>query len=85
MISGSIATCCHLKCLSLAPYYHAWMKRCMQKWDRHDNQGAGLEVVDTCCQLVSVIGTGLYHSMVDIQEMVQFVGIVVLQTKLIKC
>ena len=46
--SGSIAAHCHLKCLSLVPYYVAQMKCCTQKWDKHDNQGAGLEVVDTC-------------------------------------
>ena len=35
--SGSVAACRHLKCLSLAPYYTAQMKHCMQKWDRHDD------------------------------------------------
>ena len=70
LISGLITTHHCLKCLSLAPYYHVQMKHCTQKWDRHDNQGAGTEVVNTCCQLVGVIGTGLYHSMVDVQETV---------------
>ena len=32
--SGAVAACCHLKRLSLAPYYAAQMKRCTQKWDR---------------------------------------------------
>ena len=31
--SGSVAACRCLKCLSLAPYYTAQMKRCTQKWD----------------------------------------------------
>ena len=65
--SGSIAACCHLKCLSLAPYYAAQMKCCMQKWDKHNNQGPGMEVVNACYQLVRVVGMGLYHSMVDVQ------------------
>ena len=81
---GSIAACHCLKRLSLVPYYAAQMKCCTQKWDRHDNQGPGLDVVDTCHQLVGVVGTGLYHSMVDVQMMVQFVGIVVVQHQLIK-
>ena len=42
----------------------------MQKWDKHDNQGLGMEVVDTCHQLIGVVGIGLYHSMVDVQSMV---------------
>ena len=65
--SGSIAACCHLKHLSLVPYYVTQMKCCMQKWDKCDNQGAGTEVVDTCCQLIRVVGMGLYHSMADVQ------------------
>ena len=68
--SGSIAACCQLKCLSLVPYYVAQMKCCTQKWDRHDSQGMGSEVVNTCCQLIGVVGTGLYHSMADVQSMV---------------
>ena len=68
--SGSIAACCCLKCLSLAPYYVVQMKCCTQKWDRHDDQGPGLEIVDTCRQLMGVVGTGLYHSMADVQMMV---------------
>ena len=64
--SGSITACHCLKCLSLTPYYVAQMKHCTQKWDKHDNQGPGTEVVNTCCQLVGVVGIGLYHSMVDV-------------------
>ena len=64
--SGLIAAHHCLKCLSLVPYYAAQMKCCMQKWDKCDNQGVGMEVVDTCWQLVRVVGTGLYHSMADV-------------------
>ena len=35
--SGAIAARCCLKRLSLAPYYAAQMKRCMQKWDCRDD------------------------------------------------
>ena len=35
--SGAVAACRHLKRLSLAPYYAAQMKHCMQKWDRRDD------------------------------------------------
>ena len=65
--SGSVAARCCLKHLSLVPYYAAQMKQCMQKWDRHDDQGPNLGMIDTCRQLVGIIGTGLYHSMVDVQ------------------
>ena len=65
--SGAIAARHCLKCISLAPYYAAQMRRCTQKWDKHNNQGTGMEVVDTCQQLIGVVGTGLYHSMVDVQ------------------
>ena len=47
--SGSMVARRHLKCLSLAPYYAAQMKRCMQKWDRHDDQGPNSGMIDTCC------------------------------------
>ena len=40
--AGSMAARCRLNCLSLVPYYAAQMKRCTQKWDRHDDQGAQL-------------------------------------------
>ena len=68
--SGSVAACRHLKCLSLAPYYMAQMKRCTQKWDRRDDQGPNSEMIDTCHQLVGIVGTGLYHLMADIQSVV---------------
>ena len=68
--SGLVAAHCHLKRLSLAPYYVVQMKHCTQKWDKHDNQGLGTEVVDTCHQLIGVVDTGLYHSMVDAQSTV---------------
>ena len=70
IFSGSVATHRHLKRLSLAPYYAAQMKRCTQKWDRHDDQGLNSEMIDTCRQLVGIIGTGLYHSMADVQSVV---------------
>ena len=65
--SSSVAARRRLKRLSLAPYYTAQMKRCTQKWDRHDNQGPNSETINTCRQLVGIVGTGLYHSMADIQ------------------
>ena len=68
--SGSVVACCHLKRLSLAPYYAAQMKRCTQKWDRHDEQGPASVMIDTCRQLIGIVGTGLYHSMADVQLMV---------------
>ena len=46
--AGSVATCCQLKRLSLAPYYAAQMKRFTQKWDCHDDQGANLEAINVC-------------------------------------
>ena len=49
------------------------MCHCTQKWDKHDDQGPGLEVIDTCRQLISVIGTSLYHSMADVQMTVSVV------------
>ena len=68
--SGSVATRHRLKHLSLAPYYTAQMKRCMQKWDRRDDQGPNSETIDMCRQLVGIVGTGLYHSMADVQSVV---------------
>ena len=68
--SGSVAARRCLKRLSLAPYYAAQMKRCTQKWDRHNNQGLNSETIDTCRQLVGIVGTGLYHSMADVQSVV---------------
>ena len=69
--SGSVAACCRLKRLSLAPYYAAQMKRCTQKWDRRDDQGPNSETIDTCRQLVGIVGTSLYHSMADVQSTVR--------------
>ena len=75
-----------LKCLSLVPCYAAQMRRCTQKWDKHDNQGVGLEVVDTCCQLIGVVDTGLYHSMADVQLMVRSnCGSVLLNPLILPC
>ena len=68
--SGSVAARRRLKCLSLAPYYAAQMKQCTQKWDRRDDQRPNSETIDTCCQLVGIVGTSLYHSMADVQSMV---------------
>ena len=68
--SSAVAACRCLKRLSLAPYYAAQMKHCMQKWDRRDDQGVSLEAINICWQLVGVIGTGIYHSMADVQYMV---------------
>ena len=65
--SGSVAAHCCLKRLSLEPYYTAQIKRCTQKWDRCDDQGPNLGMIDTCCQLIGIVGTGLYHSMADVQ------------------
>ena len=68
--SGSVAARCRLKRLSLAPYYTAQMKRCTQKWDRHNDQGPNSKTINTCRQLVGIVGTGLYHSMADVQSVV---------------
>ena len=68
--SGSVAARCRLKRLSLAPYYAAQMKRCTQKWDRHDDQGPNSEMIDMCRQLIGIVGTGLYHLMADVQSVV---------------
>ena len=69
--AGAVAARCHLKCLSLAPYYAAQMKRCTQKWDRRDDQGSSLEVINVCRQLVGIVRTGIYHSMADVQYTVR--------------
>ena len=68
--SGLVAAHCHLKHLSLAPYYVAQMKRCTQKWDRCNEQGPVSVTINTCYQLVGIVGTGLYHLMADVQSMV---------------
>ena len=45
ILAGSVSARRRLKRLSLVPYYAAQMKRCMQKWDRRDEQGASSEVI----------------------------------------
>ena len=60
-----------LKRLSLVPYYAAQMKRCMQKWDRRDNQGSSSEVINVSRQLIGMVGTGIYHSMANVQYTVR--------------
>ena len=56
--SGSVAAHHRLKRLSLAPYYMAQMKQCTQKWDRRDDQGPNSGTINTCRQLISIVGTG---------------------------
>ena len=68
--AGAVSARRRLKRLSLAPYYAAQMKRCTQKWDCRDDQGSSSEAINVCRQLVGIVGTGLYHSMVDIQHTV---------------
>ena len=69
--AGAVAARCCLKRLSLAPYYAAQMKRCTQKWDRRDDQGVNLEVINISRQLIGIVGTGLYHSMANVQSVVR--------------
>ena len=69
--SGAVAARRHLKRLSLAPYYAAQMKRCTQKWDRRDDQGLSLEAINVSRQLIGIVGTGIYHSMADVQYTVR--------------
>ena len=69
--SGAVAACCCLKRLSLAPYYAAQMKRCTQKWDRRDDQGSSSEAINISRQLIGMVGTGIYHSMANVQYMVR--------------
>ena len=70
--SGAVAARHRLKHLSLAPYYAAQMKRCTQKWDRWDDQGASSEAINVSRQLIGIVGTGIYHSMADVQSVVSF-------------
>ena len=65
--SGAVAAHCCLKRLSLAPYYAAQMKCCTQKWDCRDDQGSSSEAINVSRQLIGVVGTGIYHSMADVQ------------------
>ena len=69
--SRAIAAHRCLKQLPLAPYYAAQMKRCTQKWDHWDNQGSSSEAINVCRQLVGIVGTGIYHSMADVQYTVR--------------
>ena len=81
--SGSIVARRRLKRLSLAPYYAARMKRCTRKWDRCDDQGPNSRTIDTCRQLIGIVGTGLYHSMADVQITVgQTVDLLLVSTDL---
>ena len=70
ILAGSVSARRRLKRLSLAPYYVAQMRHCTQKWDRRDEQGASLEAINVSRQLIGVVGTGLYHSMAEVQAMV---------------
>ena len=70
ILAGSVSARRRLKHLSLAPYYVAQMTRCMQKWDRRDEQGASSEAINVSCQLIGIVGTGLYHSMAEVQHSV---------------
>ena len=70
ILAGSVSARRRLKHLSLAPYYVAQMKRCTQKWDRRDEQGASSEAINVSCQLIGVVGMGLYHSMAEVQASV---------------
>ena len=65
--SGAVTARRRLKRLSLAPYYAVQMKCCTQKWDRQDDQGSSSEAINVCRQLVGIVGTGIYHSMADVQ------------------
>ena len=71
ILAGSVSAHRRLKRLSLAPYYAAQMKRCTQKWDRRDDQGASSEAINVSRQLISVVGTGIYHSMAEVQATVR--------------
>ena len=67
ILAGSVSARRRLKRLSLAPYYAAQMTRCTQKWDRRDEQGASSEAINVSRQLIGIVGTGIYHSMADVQ------------------
>ena len=69
--SSAVAARRRLKRLSLVPYYAVQMKHCTQKWDCRDDQGSSSEAINVCRQLVGVVGTGIYHSMADVQYMVR--------------
>ena len=69
--SSAVTARRRLKQLSLAPYYTVQMKRCTQKWDRRDDQGASSGAINVSRQLIGVVGTGIYHSMADVQYTVR--------------
>ena len=69
--SGAVAARCRLKRLSLVPYYVAQMKHCTHKWDHRDDQGSSSEAINVSWQLIGIVGTGLYHSMADVQYVVR--------------
>ena len=71
ILAGSVSARRRLKRLSLAPYYVAQMKRCTQKWDRRDDQGPSSEAINVSCQLIGVVGMGIYHSMAEVQATVR--------------
>ena len=71
ILAGSVSTRHRLKRLSLAPYYMVQMKRCTQKWDHQDDQGALSEAINVSHQLIGVVGTGIYHSMAEVQASVR--------------
>ena len=71
ILAGSVSARRRLKCLSLAPYYAAQMRRCTQNWDCRDEQGTSLEAINVSRQLISVVGTGIYHSMAEVQASVR--------------
>ena len=70
ILAGSVSTRRRLKRLSLVPYYAAQMKRCTQKWDCRDDQGPSSEGINVTHQLIGVVGTGIYHSMAEVQATV---------------
>ena len=71
ILAGSISARRRLKRLSLVPYYAAQMKCCTQKWDHRDDQGTSSEAINVSHQLIGVVGTGIYHSMAEVQATVR--------------
>ena len=71
ILAGAVSARHRLKRLSLAPYYAVQMKHCTQKWDRWDDQGSSSEAINVSHQLIGVVGTGLYHSMAEVQASVR--------------
>ena len=70
ILAGSVSARRRLKRLSLTPYYAAQMTRCTKKWDRRDEQGASSEAINVSRQLIGIVGTGIYHSMAEVQHSV---------------